>query len=458
MEEGTKTSRHVVLPVLVPRRVIETASAELEDGTQIEIVEDPHDSSRTQLAVFKNGEVHLADRFESENRVFVPIPRSTNLIRHVRLPRGVKPCGTVSSLLGETFALLSDCLDLANDDIALLAYFVLSTWVIEQLPIAPYVALVGLSRSGKSTAISLLSLLCRRALATSDITPAAYWRVCDQLTPTLLIDETATAGDRRALFHLLRTGTSRGAIALRKDQSFKTFGPKVISWIELPNDTALNSRCIVIPLHETRRTDLLRPTSPQISRAAEDLQKRFLWFRFEKSKSLTLPKIQGVDKLYSRSRDLYEALALAAGEDAKLCEWLIGRLQVQEESNRAPLSARQSAVLQSLFSLIHMAHEKRAYLSVGYLDALVNFKLRTAGENFQMSAREVGAVLTSLGFTERRRTNTGWVIRIGSKEEQQIHDLVAAYRPEFPDQLPEREDREGCELCKRLLVPDVLVT
>ena len=57
---------------VVPNRIIETASAELEDGTQIEIVEDPQDPSRTTLAVFKNSQVRFVDRFEFENRILCP--------------------------------------------------------------------------------------------------------------------------------------------------------------------------------------------------------------------------------------------------------------------------------------------------------------------------------------------------------------------------------------------------
>jgi hypothetical protein len=73
-----------VLNFEIPPEVtpVETSSAELEDGTQIEIIEDPQDSSKSQLAVFKDSEVRLVNRFESGNRAFVPIPRDTNLLRY----------------------------------------------------------------------------------------------------------------------------------------------------------------------------------------------------------------------------------------------------------------------------------------------------------------------------------------------------------------------------------------
>ena len=101
--EAHPTAYTVMIPrptaqvTAAPKRTIEIASAELEDGTQIEIIEDPQDPSITKLAVFNNGEVRTVDRFDVENRLFVPFPRDTNLLRHVRLPRGVGECGTAHS-------------------------------------------------------------------------------------------------------------------------------------------------------------------------------------------------------------------------------------------------------------------------------------------------------------------------------------------------------------------------
>ena len=441
------TPRPPAQVIAVPKRTIETASAELEDGTQIEIIEDPQDPSTTKLAVFNNGEVRIEDRFEVENRIFVPIPRDTNLLRHVRLPRGVKECGTALSLLQDTVDLLGRCLDISEDNLLLLAHFVLSTWLIERLPVAPYLALFGLPRAGKSTALAALSFLCRRALLTADITSAAFYRACDRLTLTLLIDETGTAGERRALFHLLRTGTTREVVALRKNESFKTFGPKVISWVELPNDAALNSRCILIPLYETFRTDLLRPTSPKFVETADDLQKRFLQFRLEKIKSIAAPTIQASSLLHSRTRDLYEALALPVSDDNESCKTLVELLEAQENSYRAPLSSSQSAVLGGLFTMFHLPQQGKRPV-VGDLGKMVNQYLEATGQRFRLSSREVGGIMVSLGFNNRKRGNTGWQIVIGLKELEHVHALFAAYHVE----LPQGFSRNNCEFCKQYKV------
>src|SRR5690348_881353 len=430
--------------IAVPKRTTETASAELEDGTQIEIIEDPQDPTRTKLAAFNNSEVNLVDRFEAENRIFVPIARDTNLLRHVRLPRGVKECGTARSLLHDTVDLLARCLDLNERNLLLVGHFVLSTWLIERLPVAPYLAFLGLPRAGKSTALTALRFLCRRALLTADITSAAFYKACDRLMLTLLIDETGTAGETRALFHLLRTGTTREVVALRKNEWFKTFGPKVVSWIELPDDAALNSRCIIIPLYETFRTDLLRPTSPEFTQAADDLQSRFLGFRFERMKSIAAPTVRASNLLHSRSRDLYEALALPVGDDDEVCKTLGELLEAQENCYRAPLSSSQTVVLQGFFTFMHLRQEGRRQV-VGELSQMINANLGATGQMPRVSPREVGAALSALGFNNRNRASTGWQIIMGLEEMERFHALCAAYRVHLPPGC----SIDDCEFCAR---------
>ncbi len=189
---------------------------------------------------------------------------------------------------------------------ALIAAFVMSTWFIETLPVAPYRTLVGLPGSGKTTLLEVLYQVCRRPLLTADITSAAFYEVYEKLSPTLLVDETLTARNRRELFHLLKTGTTRGSVTLRKGHSLKAFGPKVISCTELPNDAALNSRCVIIPMQETNRTNLAKPTDKKVVDIADVLRQQLLQYRLENYHSLRLPKVEGDERLRSRTRDLYQ--------------------------------------------------------------------------------------------------------------------------------------------------------
>jgi hypothetical protein len=371
-----------------------------------------------------------------------PIPRNEFAIRDVQLSRGAKRCESPAAVARQICSLFSQCLDLDQANCYLLALFVLSTWFIDLLPVAPYIAFVGLSGTGKSTALRLLRLLCRRALLTANIR-TSFYRVCRRLTPTLLVDETDTAGDKRVL-GLLRMGTTRDIVALRPQESFTAFGAKAFCWTELPHDAGLNRRCLIIPLHETHRNDFKKPSSPEIIEAAEELQQQLLWLRFKKYKSFSaLPKIQGDDELYSHSRDLYEALALATGGDKNICEWLVGMVKVQQESNREPLSPEQSAVLRFLFCAIHCSP---GVVTVRDLTNGVNSLLR--GERGRLlKPREVGSVLSSLGFTRRKRTNRGFMLRLDQKARVKIHELITSYGVDSCA-YSSKEAIDQCDLCK----------
>jgi hypothetical protein len=44
-----------------------------------------------------------------------------------------------------------------------------------------------------------------------------------------------------------------------------------------------------------------------------------------------------------------------------------------------------------------------------------------------VSPRKAGVVLTSLGLTERERTDTGWILTLDRKAQKHIHELIGVY-------------------------------
>jgi hypothetical protein len=393
------------------------------------------------------GKVSFSRTLEWPDRMLYP-PEEDELMRNMRLPRCFGGYKSVGDLLQQIDAFLSRCLDLEVQLRFVLACFVLSTWVIDRLPLAPYIAFVGLPQSGKTTALKALRLLCRRGVLTSDITSAAMYRACDRLMPTLCIDETATAGQRRTLFHLLRSGNVPDSIAFRESQSYRTFCAKVVTWTELPDDDALNSRCLIVPMQESSRTDLLRTTHPELIAAADSLQGQLLAYRFVKYNTLQLPQIPGDESLRSRNRDLYEALALPIGEDPESCARLLECMKLQHAFHRQPLSPDQAAVLETLFQQIH-AQADQGKFSIRDLTKNINLNLKRAGEHFQLNPRGVGAVLTTLGFLNRTRTSSGWVVWLDRSARKRIHELILLYGADgLADCLPSKKRTEPCDFCK----------
>lgn len=198
------------------------------------------------------------------------------------------------------------------------------------------------------------------------------------------------------------------------------------------------------PLQESERANRWRVTDPRIQALADDARQMLQQYRLENYSRLSLTRVPGAEHLNSRTRDLYEALALPIN-DAKVREFLAAQFQLQQTFNREPLSPVQAAVLHTLDWYIH-TNATDATCANSDLTGAVNLKLKYDRELFHASPHEVGHVLTSFGLTERKRTNTGWVLLLSRDTQARIHTLLRRYAVEIDTSA----NREDCSLC-----PDV---
>lgn len=431
----------------VHAQTVVTDFAELGDGTLIDLVEDPADMHQTMLAVWKHGSVEYLDELNDGGLVIKPFPRTNELHRAMRLPKAVCPYQSTSALLDALEDLISRCVAIHPKYIQVLADFVLSTWFVDRLTVAPYVAVTGLPQSGKTTLLKVLSLICRRSLLVANITPASLYGACAQFSPTVLIDEASTISHNRVLRHLLRAGTTQDGISLKGNRVFHSYGAKVISWLEPPDDPALNSRCILIPMLETTKSGLAKPTDPEIQELASSLQMQLLQFRFVNYKKLRLDPIPGDEGLRPRSRDILHALAAAHPEDSPRSGALLEFFKSGEAIPQDSLSMEQNAVLRALFSMIHF-DKSFASVQTLHLTNTVNYFLRRAGEKRSLQPRKVGSVLKSLGFSNRRRTHLGWIVSLDHNDCEKIHHLAEWYGIDDMSDRALVVSRQECTLCQ----------
>lgn len=213
----------------------------------------------------------------------------------------------------------------------------------------------------------------------------------------------------------------------------------------MPKDGALNSRCIVIPLHETTRQDLLRTNDPKIIEAAEVLQARLLVFRLFHYRRLRLPQIAGVERLRSRDRDLYEALALPIAENPNACAHLLKCFTYHQELDREPLPPSENAVIEGLFREIHRWPDQHEH-ALHSLRVEVNKALGDAGERFRLNERVISGVLRTLGFDRRKRTREGYIVVIDRDARKCVHTLLRTYGVRSPSTC--LEELAPCEFCQ----------
>ena len=406
--------------------VTEIDFAELKDGTLVELVEDSKNLGRTCFAVWKDGEVRFVDRLEQDGQVFLPLARNNEVLGRLRLPNAAIPYESVQVLLSGLESLISQCIGVDEQYIPVLADFALSTWLVDRFSVAPYLSVVGLPQSGKTTLLKVLSLVCRRSLLIADITSRGFYQACTRFMPTMLIDETGTAANNRTLRHILRSGTTRDVFAVRRDYSFHSYGAKVVSWLEPPDDPALNSRCILVRMFENKSTTLVGTDEPEVQQLAAHLQAQLLRFRLENFKTVQPAPVPGDEVLRPRTRDLLRALSAAHAQDTQRSQRLLKFFESGQAIPVEPLDPAQNAVLRALFSVIHL-QEDFSSIRVGDLTHMVNLFLDRAGENLRLLPRKVGAVLTSLCLATRTRTNSGWAISVSRQDAEKLHQLAACY-------------------------------
>jgi hypothetical protein len=146
-------------------------------------------------------------------------------------------------------------------------------------------------RCGKSTALDVVEALSNRSLLSSNITPAALFRVIESYHPTLVIDEADTfiAGRNDDLIGIINSGHAKNrAFVIRtvgddfEPKRFSTWSPQAFASIKRLQDTIMD-RSVVIELQRktageaTQRIPanlkaILRPLRQKIMRWHDDNQ------------------------------------------------------------------------------------------------------------------------------------------------------------------------------------------
>jgi hypothetical protein len=432
-EAGTTKLRILTPPGKNPKRTTEIHFLELDNGGLAEVVENPDNPAETLLALRVGGNVRFVRQLEHRGQILVPIPRSSPELVDVKLPRGVLPYVSVDVVTALATNIISRCISLPIIYHLVVSRFIVYTWIADRLPDAVYLSLVGLPGSGKTTLLDLLRRMCRRSVMVSDVSLSAMTEICTSIAATLLIDENDWDANRGNLARrqLLRAGTTRSATVRKKGSVGQAFGPKVLASLEPPNDPALNSRCIQIPMVEVNDSELWKPSDPRLAQLWDDFQQRMLQFRFDYYSQVKYYAIPGAEELRPRARDILNCLAAPYAECPDDQELLVKFFsELHDPQSREPLSRVQNAVLAALFRVIHSPQDT-GYSTISQISGFANSRLRQTGEKVRLQPRKVGAILSSLGFGERVRTNRGLGIYTGANERQQIHTLVKNYGNEY---------------------------
>lgn len=428
----------------------EVQFARLSCGGLVDLVRRP--SGSLSLIIYRNGTATIRDDFWDGERTLIPPRIDRGLVGSVRWPTSLgNNNDTPRWLLNEVEQVVRQHVDLDDPDYNLVAHFSLYTWFSDVGNVAPYLWLVGPYQGGKTTLLRLLSALCRRAILVADMTPAALYRVCDSVRPTLLLDELDLDGTIRSreTGRLLRSGSSRGGRVLRKDKAYDLFGPKVIVSRQEPSDAALASRALIVAM---RPSDRDRPPLDEalLDEIAARLQPRLFAFRLRNYSQVKSPQFTA-DRLTPRMRDIARALAIPCLGNAELESVVVDTLRPQDAQAKLKRSGEPEwVVATALYTLCHRATN---YWTVNEITSEVRDVLGNSGESYQLAPRKVGDILRSLGFATEKLGNQGRGMRVTRDLLRKIHKIAKTLglcRADIlnPQAVFGGYGRKRCELCK----------
>ena len=184
-----------------------------------------------------------------------------------------------SHIVGRIARFLTDYIVLPSTTALVISAWVVAAWLIDSWDRFPHLAISSPEkRCGKTTLLELLFQIVFRPRLTTNISPAALYRVIESEQPTLLMDESQSLARRgseqsEVTREILNAGIGRHAKVIRcggsnmdEVREFSVFGPKVFAMIG-QSDAVLADRSICVQLR--RKT----PDDPTV--------KRFRWRNVE---------------------------------------------------------------------------------------------------------------------------------------------------------------------------------
>jgi hypothetical protein len=173
-------------------------------------------------------------------------------------------------LIEETMTFLASYIVLPEPSLLVMATWVVAAWLMEVWDRFPHLAVTSPEkRCGKSTLLDVLKTIVPKPRYTTNISPAALYRIVEGEKPTLLMDEAQSLSRRgseasEVVREILLAGIGKNAKVIRcggdryeEIQEFGVYSPKVFAMVGNP-DGVLADRCLPVLMKRRTKADKVR--------------------------------------------------------------------------------------------------------------------------------------------------------------------------------------------------------
>jgi hypothetical protein len=420
-------------------KTVETSFLKMDDKI-VEEIFDPKNGPR--FAMWDGEKVEYVGKLLNSPLEYVPILDDAVLEGAVLLPTEAEDFESVQKLVDEIDEHIKKYCDISDDFRRFSAYYVLLSWVYDQINTVNYMRALGDTGSGKSRYLDAVGRLCYKpCIVAGAITPAPIYRMIKRWHGTLVIDEAdfRKTDEKDEVITILNCGFERGRPVIRclKDnpeevQILPVFGPKILATRRTFYDHALESRCLTEIMKPTQRTDI-PPLLPKAFYESEaHLRNKLLMFRFKHYNLIDADAISSVDlgDVEMRLKQATMSFAALFANIPELLEQFRNFLKrYQQELIEERSESREGMIVGAILAL-----KARSWDTQITPKDISGFIEQENGE--EIKAHVVGRMLRSLGLRTEKRSKG---IRALFWDENQIALLAKRYGYDMP-QMPQTPD------------------
>ena len=194
------------------------------DGAMIELIAGVHNGNPA-LMLWDGAAETIGARVEHHGQLYEPAQIDGSVLRELTLPTQCCPHGGTRDLLAEICKLVTDLVGLDERSASLVGRIVLCSHLLEAIPVAPTIIVVGPDVERAKLLMTLLRCLCRHALPLTGVTPAGFCSLASGARFTYLISQSSLSDKLRKL---LDDASSRDSKIPSRGGLLDLFGVQII--------------------------------------------------------------------------------------------------------------------------------------------------------------------------------------------------------------------------------------
>lgn len=236
---------------------------------------------------------------EENGKKYYPIIDDLTATGTILLPTGVQEYETDKELIKSIGKFLNENFEVEKFYEKFLPYLVLFYNVYDKFPFVPYVHFVGLTSTGKTTAMEVFGSICYKPIdASGSITMSPIFRTASTWRGTLMLDEFDSAGDNyKEMLSFLKSGVGNRSVLRtegdkkREVRAYLIKSPKIFTSENPINNAGLQSRTIVVRMKKNKRRIPLYRLGKFIKQS-EILRNQILLWRLRNLSKIDLDEIE----------------------------------------------------------------------------------------------------------------------------------------------------------------------